>query len=74
MDLAAIVVVALIVVVVVVVIAAIVGVSVLDRADMVDEFVAAGKTMGIAEHNERRLKSEGQGAVKAAFEAALALT
>eukprot|EP00904_Undaria_pinnatifida_P012506 jgi/Undpi1/8386/HiC_scaffold_25.g10854.m1 len=44
------------------------------RADMVDEFVAAGKTMGIAEHNERRLKSEGQGAVKAAFEAALALT
>lgn len=40
---------------------------------MVDEFIEAGKTMGIAEHNERRLQSEGQRAVKAAFEATLAL-
>ena len=40
---------------------------------MVDEFIAAGRTMGIAEHNERRLQSEGQAAVKAAFEAALAI-
>lgn len=38
-----------------------------------DEYVAAGKTTGIAEHNERRLHAEGREAVKAAFESALAL-
>ncbi|CAN0441872.1 unnamed protein product, partial [Ectocarpus sp. 12 AP-2014] len=25
------------------------------RADMVDEYIAMGRTLGIAEHNERRL-------------------
>lgn len=40
---------------------------------MVDEYVAAGKTLGIAEHNERRLRSEGKGVVKEAFEGILAL-
>lgn len=37
------------------------------RADVVDEYVAAGKTLGIAEHNEQRLLAEGQEAVKVAF-------
>lgn len=40
---------------------------------MVDEYIALGKTTGIAEHNEKRLLSEGKGAVKAAFEATLEL-
>ncbi|CAN0056307.1 unnamed protein product [Pylaiella littoralis] len=43
------------------------------RADMVDEYIAMGKTLGIAEHNERVLHKEGKDAVKAAFEATLAL-
>lgn len=40
---------------------------------MVDEYIALGKTLGIAEHNERALQKEGKDAVKAAFEATLAL-
>ncbi|CAM9467170.1 unnamed protein product [Ectocarpus sp. 6 AP-2014] len=43
------------------------------RADMVDEYIAMGRTLGIAEHNERRLHQEGKNVVKAAFEATLAL-
>eukprot|EP00752_Nemacystus_decipiens_P009495 g8489.t1 len=43
------------------------------RADMVDEYIALGKTLGIAEHNEQALRKEGKNAVKAAFEATLAL-
>lgn len=43
------------------------------RADMVDEYIAMGKTLGIAEHNERVLHKEGKDAVKAAFEATLSL-
>ncbi len=43
------------------------------RADMVDEYIAVGKTLGIAEHNERALSKEGKEAVKKAFEATLAL-
>lgn len=40
---------------------------------MVDEYIALGKTLGIAEHNERALRQEGKDAVKAAFEATLVL-
>lgn len=43
------------------------------RADMVDEYIALGKTLGIAENNERALQTAGKDAVKAAFEATLAL-
>lgn len=49
------------------------AVDVFCRADMVDEYIAMGKTLGIAEHNERRLHKEGKDAVKSAFEATLAL-
>ena len=40
---------------------------------MVDEYIEAGRTQGIGDHNARRLRSEGKDAVKAAFEATLAL-
>ncbi|CAM9826663.1 unnamed protein product, partial [Discosporangium mesarthrocarpum] len=39
------------------------------RTAMVDKYIDAGKTLGIAKHNEKRLRTEGKDDVNAAFRA-----
>ncbi|KAG5179749.1 hypothetical protein JKP88DRAFT_196136 [Tribonema minus] len=43
------------------------------RAPSVDEYIAQGKTQGIADNNERRLRQVGRALLKETFEAILAM-
>jgi hypothetical protein len=43
------------------------------RAPSVDEYIAQGKTAGIADHNERRLRQAGRAQLRQVFEGILAM-
>ena len=43
------------------------------RAPSVDMYIAQGKTLGIAEHNERRLQAAGRQHLKATFDRIMAM-
>jgi hypothetical protein len=43
------------------------------RAPSVDSYIAQGKTVGIAENNEKRLKERGRKQLKATFDRIMAM-